>query len=366
MPSMAATSAAVQRPGAAEARTSVKSRGSMPFWTVRERMALAMLLLRRSGCPRRSPRAVRSSWSASLPTTRLRAARRSSGMLPPRKSSAISRPRTRLASVTVGSVAALAIGGRARIGAGALRADAEGAAAVDIGDRAAAGADGVDVDHRQQHREAGDRWSLRASVSVNAPSWTMPMSALVPPISKVISLLASACRPIQAPPSTPAARPDSSVSGRPLGDQRRRRDAAIRRHDVQFGIDAEPAQLACEVGDVVAHLRADEGRHRRGGEPFELAKLRRDVRRRGDEGVRQFLARDVGGAALMGRIDVGEQEADDDRTRCRPRSVRCAARRTPSSSSGSQLRAVRRPSGRRPSCGGAASPSAGSARAGPA
>ena len=42
------------------------------------------------------------------------------------------------------------------LGAGAARADLEVALARDPGDRAAAGADGVDVDHRHAHREAAD------------------------------------------------------------------------------------------------------------------------------------------------------------------------------------------------------------------
>ena len=52
----------------------------------------------------------------------------------------------------------------------------------------------------------------RASVSASLPSTMIPMSALVPPMSKVISLRRSASPPIHAPASTPAANPESSVS----------------------------------------------------------------------------------------------------------------------------------------------------------
>ena len=52
--------------------------------------------------------------------------------------------------------AALAVAGRAGIRAGRARADAERVARVDIGDRAAAGADRVDIDHRHQHRQLRD------------------------------------------------------------------------------------------------------------------------------------------------------------------------------------------------------------------
>ncbi len=48
--------------------------------------------------------------------------------------------------------AATAVARRPGIGARRARPDAERAAGVDIGDRPAAGADRVDVEHRHQHR----------------------------------------------------------------------------------------------------------------------------------------------------------------------------------------------------------------------
>ena len=152
MPSMSATSAPCSGPAPPNA-TSAKSRGSMPFCTVRERMALAMLLLMTVSTPSAASSFVRPS---ARPAPRSRDARASSSsfMLPPRKSSLSRRPSTTLASVTVGSRAAAAVGGRAGHRAGAARSDAEGAAVIDIGDRAAAGADRVDVDHRHQQRES--------------------------------------------------------------------------------------------------------------------------------------------------------------------------------------------------------------------
>ena len=51
--------------------------------------------------------------------------------------------------------AAAAVGGRAGVGAGALRADPH-AGAVDLQDRAAARRHGVDVHHRRPHPHAGD------------------------------------------------------------------------------------------------------------------------------------------------------------------------------------------------------------------
>ena len=61
-----------------------------------------------------------------------------------------------MASVTVGSVAAAAVARRAGIGARRAGPDPQRAARVAPGDRAAAGADGVDGEHRQRQRPAGD------------------------------------------------------------------------------------------------------------------------------------------------------------------------------------------------------------------
>ena len=56
-----------------------------------------------------------------------------------------------------GQLGAVAVADRPRIRAGAARPDAQRAAAVDVGDRSAAGADRVDVDDRQPHRKIADR-----------------------------------------------------------------------------------------------------------------------------------------------------------------------------------------------------------------
>ena len=114
--------------------------------------------------------------------------------------------------------AAAAIGGRAGPRAGALRPDAERAAGIDIGDRAAARADRVDVDHRHQQRDSRRSRVSRAVASANRPSTTMPMSALVPPISKVISFVAPGER----------ARPGAAENAGGEARQQRQRPASRR------------------------------------------------------------------------------------------------------------------------------------------
>ena len=80
----------------------------------------------------------------------------------------LSRPSTRFASVTVGSVAAAPVAGRPRVGARALRPDAQEAARVDPGDRAAARADLDEVDDRRPHRVAGERHAADPGARVAA------------------------------------------------------------------------------------------------------------------------------------------------------------------------------------------------------
>ena len=74
--------------------------------------------------------------------------------LPPIGRAALMRPSTTWASVKRRAFVALAVAGRARHRAGAFRADLQQAAAVDRGDRAAAGADGGDLDHRRADHHA--------------------------------------------------------------------------------------------------------------------------------------------------------------------------------------------------------------------
>src|SRR5207237_1713784 len=54
----------------------------------------------------------------------------------------------------IAAILSAAIGRRPGIGSGTTRTDAKSAGSINIGDRAAAGADRVDIDHRRQHRVA--------------------------------------------------------------------------------------------------------------------------------------------------------------------------------------------------------------------
>jgi hypothetical protein len=126
-----------------------------------------------------------------------------------------------------GAVAAAAVGRRSRHRAGRARPDLEGAGLVDEGDRAAAGADRVHVDHRHQHREAAIQVS-RAVASPKPPCVTMPISAEVPPTSKVMRLRlpGQAARPVAADHAGRRAREQGEHG--PLGHHAGVGDAAVR------------------------------------------------------------------------------------------------------------------------------------------
>ena len=214
--------------------------------------------------------------------------------------------------MTVGASAAPAVAGGAGLGARALRPHLEGAAGIGAGDAAAAGADGGDVDHRHEHRVAADPGVARGGLVVAAVDHDADVGAG-----------AAHVEGDEAPPAGMLRRPGAAqhAGGRPRheGDDRhvrhhrRGRDAAVRPHDVEIARDAPLLQPVLEAAHVVAHLGADEGVHRRRGEALELAELRRDPGRGGDEGLGPFLQHDGPRALLVRGVDVGEEEADGDR-----------------------------------------------------
>ena len=118
-----------------------------------------------AGCRRRPAVASMPSGSPTLASARS-AASTSSFISPPRKRSAPSRPSTQIGVGDGRLLAAAAVAGRARHGAGALRADAQ-RAVLDPRDRAAAGADLENIHHRRSapaapcrsRRSAPRRWS---------------------------------------------------------------------------------------------------------------------------------------------------------------------------------------------------------------
>ena len=131
-PSSSREQRAEQRPGAAEG-DSVASRGSRPCSIVISRIASAMLAAAIVMTPRATS-VDRVEAERARRAARARASACSRVEPTPPASLPVGRacPSTNAASVTVGSVAAAAVAGGPGIGAGALRADAQEPAGVDV------------------------------------------------------------------------------------------------------------------------------------------------------------------------------------------------------------------------------------------
>ncbi len=126
------------------------------------------------------------------------------------------RPSTTCASVIVGSVPPRAVAERAGVGAGRLRPDLERALRREPGDRAAAGADGHDVDHRdlaRVTRRPCPRWSASARRRGRPTT-----SVEVPPPSQVSTGRSRRSAAISAAPSAPAAGPGQHGGDRLVHD----------------------------------------------------------------------------------------------------------------------------------------------------
>ncbi len=108
-----------------------------------------------------------------------------------------------------GRAAAGAVAGGPGIGARALRPDADRPARVETDERAAAGADGVQVDGRQPDREAAD--DALGDALGRAAAESRQTSVDVPPMSKAIAFSNPARRATSPAPTTPAAGPETRI-----------------------------------------------------------------------------------------------------------------------------------------------------------
>ena len=91
--------------------------------------------------------------------------------------------------------------------------------------------------------------------------------------------------------------------------------AAIALHDEQLGREAGELQLLLQPPEIARHDRLDVAVDRRRRAALELADLAQDIGTDRDEGIGPQLARDLTGSLFVRRIDIGVQEADDQRLR---------------------------------------------------
>ena len=208
--------------------------------------------------------------------------------------------------------AAAVVCDRARIGTGRARADAEDPAGVDVRDRAAAGADRVDVDHRD-HRlirpDLGVQQVLHAQLAVLREADVGGRPADVE--RDHVGLTGLPARPDASDDAGDRARHEQV--DRLLHGTRGRRDARGRRHQVDARPDLHLAQGRVEAADVVGDLGTDVGVQADGREALVLAVLRNHLARDREERLRELLAHDRRDALLMLGIEEREQQADGDR-----------------------------------------------------
>ncbi len=205
-----------------------------------------------------------------------------------------------------GLAAAASVGGGPRIGAGRARPDAQGAAAVAPADRAAAGADGVDVDHRQLDRAAGDRARVgplhlarldHADVARGPTHVEAQRVAVAGELGQQPGADGASGRAREhAPGPGPGRFLGAGDAARGLHHQRSRQAGLARGF-------AEPLQVTPEQ-------RREVGVDRGGRAALVLAEARQDLVRGGDVHARQLTAQVRGEALLVGRIEVGEEQAD--------------------------------------------------------
>ena len=199
--------------------------------------------------------------------------------------------------------AAAAVADRAGIGAGALRADLQGADFVDPGDAAAAGADFDDVDHRHHDRMA-------AGVAADVIAWRHGRLAVADQAGlggraahvegdDVADSRASS--PISAEAMMPPTGPDSIIAtGRLIATS----GAITPPFDCMIDSsprEADAFEARLQVAHIAADVRADIGVHHRRRDALVLAVFAQDLVRERDIGVRQRRRDDLARARARAR-----------------------------------------------------------------
>ena len=215
--------------------------------------------------------------------------------------------------------AAHAIAGRARIGAGRMRADLEQADLVDRGDRAAARADLDHVDDGRLDRQAR---TLGETVDAAGFEHRRDLGAAVLDHAGLGGgaahvegdhVLMAGEFAEQGGGEAAAGRAAFEQADREGACRLGRDQAAGRMHQRQRTTEGAGGELALQALEIAAHQRLDIGVGRRGDEALVLPDLGHDLARQRDGELRAGFADDAGRFLLMGRVAVAVEEADRDR-----------------------------------------------------
>ena len=206
---------------------------------------------------------------------------------------------------------AFAVADRTGIGAGAARTHLQEPATVDIGNRAAAGTDGMNVEHRRLDRVAvHDRFGGEPRLAGLQQRDVGRGAAHVE--GDEVGQTGRAADGLRADHA--GGRAGQHGAHRHVGGRLEADDAAVRLSEMRRDRHAERGQARRKAIDVALHHRAEIGIHHRGREPLEFTELRRDLVARADESLGIFLLHDRLGAELMLRPHEAVQKRDRDRT----------------------------------------------------
>ena len=307
MPSSSARAAACIGPAPPNG-IRAKRRGSTPRSTVTTRSArtiswFATLTIPSAVSSSPSPSAAPSRSTAS------RAASTSSSTPPASVEAGVQVAEQEVGVGDRGLGAAAAVAGGPGVRPGRLRPGAKRAARVEPADRAAAGPDGVDVDHRQLDHPAADLARVGAPHPAVLDHADVARGAahVEPdrvPVRGERRQQAGADRAAGgAREHAPGSRPGGLRGGRHAAGgphHQRLRQAAL------GAGRGEPPQVAAEQGRQVG---VDDG----GRAALVLAKLRQHLVRDRDVEARELGAQALGDRALVSGVEVGEQQADGHR-----------------------------------------------------
>ncbi len=226
----------------------------------------------------------------------------------------------------------LPVAGRARVGARGLRPDAQRPGHLrHVGDRAAARADGADVQARDLHRDhlAGEAEAVRdLRLALDRRLAVLAERDVGRGPAHVEGQHVLVARPAG---DVERARHAARGAGEDAVDRVLRRDgdaheARVRAEDVEVAFDAELAQRALEVLEVGLdarpHVRVHAGRQG----PLVLPELGQHVGRDRDGEAGVELVDDVPDLALVRRVRVGVDERDGERLDARSRPGRGRSR----------------------------------------
>ena len=280
----------------------------MPCSTVSVRIAWAILALITETIPSASSGTPSPSSSPSAATAS-RAAPVSSDIRPPAKVLGVDAAEHEVGVGHGRAGAAAAVAGRARIGAGALGPDAQ-PAGLGVGDRAAAGADRVDVRDRHQQREALER-GLGRDVGLAGDHEAHVEARPAHVDADQVRAAERAGERDEAHRAADRAREQRLQ--RPLARRLRGDDAAARLHHVQRDREPLSLHLRLEPLEVAADHGRGVGLDDGGRGPLVLAPLARDAMRERDRHPVELLAHDLLDAQLVLRVEEAEEERDGDR-----------------------------------------------------